>query len=227
MSKKNLSRKKLSIGVLISGSGTNLQALLDASEKKSYPAKVSVVISNKADAFGLKRAEKKNIPTHVIPHEDFTSRQDFEERLIQTLDKFGVELVVLAGFMRVLSSYFIKKYSGRILNIHPALLPAFPGTDAIRKAWDYGVRLTGVTVHFVDEGTDTGPIILQKEVFVHPQESLDVFSKKIHKVEHQLLPKAIRLYAEGKLSIQGRKVLIKEVSPSTSQTSACKGRQKR
>lgn len=208
MTKKKLSPKKISMGILISGSGTNLQAILDASQKKSYPAKVSVVISNQADAFGLKRANKKNIPTQVISHQDFTSRQDFEERVIQTLDAFGVELVILAGFMRVLSPYFIKKYSGRILNIHPALLPAFPGTDAIRKAWEQGVRLTGVTVHFVDEGTDTGPIILQKEVSIHPQESLDVLSKKIHKVEHQLFPKAIRLYAEGKLVIQGRKVLM-------------------
>ena len=200
------------MGVLISGSGTNLQAILDAAEKKSYPAKVAVVISNKADAFGLERAKKKKIPTQVIPHENFPSREAFEKKMSEILDKFNVELVILAGFMRVLSPYFIKKYSGRILNIHPALLPAFPGTDAIRKAWEQGVHVTGVTVHFVDEGTDTGPIILQKEVSIHPQESLDVLSKKIHKVEHLLFPQAIRLYAEGRLSIQGRKVRIKEVS---------------
>jgi phosphoribosylglycinamide formyltransferase-1 len=197
------------LGVLVSGSGTNLQAIIDASEETSYPAEVAVVISNNPEAYALKRAGEKKIPTAVIPHRNFKSREDFEKEIASKLDQSGVDLVVLAGFMRVLSPYFMRRYPNRVMNIHPALLPSFPGTGAIEKAWSYGVKVTGVTVHFVDEGTDTGPIILQKEVPVEEKDDLKSLEEKIHRVEHQLYPEAIRLYAEGRLTVDGRRVAIK------------------
>jgi phosphoribosylglycinamide formyltransferase-1 len=201
-------RPRLRVAVLVSGSGTNLQAIIDALEKRNYPAEVEIVISNHPEAYALQRARKKKIPVAVIPHQQFVSRQEFEKALISTLDRARVDLVVLAGFMRVLSPHFVRHYCHRILNIHPALLPSFPGTHAIQKAWEYGVKTTGVTVHFVDEGTDTGPIVLQKEVPIQEGESLKDLEKRIHAVEHRLYPEAIKLFAQGKLKIKGRKVIL-------------------
>ena len=192
-------RPKCRVGVLVSGNGTNLQAILDACEEKAYPAEVCIVISNDAKAFALKRAEKKGIQTAVVPHGSFATRETFEEELISILERTGVDLVALAGFMRVLSPHFVRHYAGRILNIHPALLPSFPGTHAIQQALNCGVKVTGVTVHFVDEGTDTGPIILQEAVDITPQDTLEELEERIHRVEHRLFPEAIRLFAEGKI----------------------------
>ena len=192
-------KQRCRLGVLVSGSGTNLQAILDASEKESYPAEVTIVISNVPEAFALERARKKQIPTAVIPHQRYESREKFEKEIVHQLEGAGVDLVVLAGFMRVLSPYFVRRYQGRILNIHPALLPNFPGTHAIQRAWEAQVKETGVTVHFVDEGTDTGPTILQEKIPMAPGESLQGLEEKIHQVEHRLYPEAIRLFAEGKL----------------------------
>lgn len=206
-------KSKCRLGVLVSGSGTNLQAIIDASEDASYPAEVAIVISNNPEAYALKRAGQKEIPTAVIPHQNFKSREDFEKEIVSKLDQSRVDLVVLAGFMRVLSPYFVRRYSDRILNIHPALLPSFPGTDAIGKAWNYGVKVTGVTVHFVDEGTDTGPIVLQEEVPIEAVDNLSSLESKIHAVEHRLYPEAIRLFAEGRLQVEGRRVQIKGEVP--------------
>lgn len=203
-----MSGRRAKIGILVSGNGTNLQAILDSVEQKKVPAEVAVVISNKAEAFALERAHKKGVPTKVVSHADFPDREAFENRLISELEAAQADLVVLAGFMRVLSPHFVKHFAGRILNIHPALLPSFPGTHAIAEAWDYGVRVTGVTVHFVDEGTDTGPIILQEPVTVSQKETLESLEEKIHSVEHRLFPEAIRLFAEGRLHVEGRKVEI-------------------
>lgn len=196
------------LGILVSGNGTNLQAVLDAIEQKKIPAEVAVVISNKAEATALERARNKGVVTRVVSHGDFPSREAFEEKLISELESAKADLVVLAGFMRVLSPLFVRRFAGRILNIHPALLPSFPGTHAMTEAWDYGVRVTGVTVHFVDEGTDTGPIILQEPVTVSQKETLESLEEKIHSVEHRLFPEAIRLFAEGRLHVEGRKVEI-------------------
>lgn len=201
---------KCRLGVLVSGSGTNLQAIIEASEEGSYPAEVAIVISNVPEAYALERARKKGIPTAVIPHGRYGSRRDFEEAIFLRLEEAGVELVVLAGFMRVLSPFFVHRYENRIMNIHPALLPAFPGTHAIERAWRERVKKTGVTVHFIDEETDTGPIILQEEVPLEEGESLKHLEERIHRVEHRLYPQAIRLFAEGKLKIEGRKVLISQ-----------------
>ena len=178
--------------MLVSGEGTNLQAILDATKNPSYPAVVKVVVSNKENVGALRRAEKAGVKTAVVDHRKYAQRGEFEKELIRVLEEAGVEWVVLAGFMRVLSPVFVGHYRGRIVNIHPALLPAFPGVDAIRQAWEAGAKETGVTVHFVDEGTDTGPVILQERVAVSPEETLEILEKKIHAVEHQIYPEAIR-----------------------------------
>ncbi len=201
-------RRRAKLGVLVSGSGTNLQAILDASRKKSYPAEVSVVISNNPDAYALVRARKTNRPSVVVPHKDFTDRESFEKTLHAILKKYEVDWVILAGFMRLLSPFFIKKWKHRILNIHPALLPAFPGTHAIRQAYDYGAKVTGVTVHLVDEGTDTGPILLQEACEIPEGMRLETLEERIHKIEHRLFPLAIQLVSQKKIRHVGRKISI-------------------
>lgn len=192
-----MKKGKCRLGVLVSGEGTNLQAILDASKDDSYPAEVTIVLSNVPGAGALKRAERGKIPTAIVSHKNFQSREEFEKALIEKLDRAGIDLVILAGFMRVLSPHFVRHYPNRILNIHPALLPLFPGTHAIERAWASGVKTTGVTVHFVDEGTDTGPVILQEEIPLETGMTLKGLEEKIHRTEHRLYPEAIRLYAEG------------------------------
>lgn len=198
----------LSLGVLISGSGTNLQAIIDAIERGEVNASVRVVISNRSDAYGLTRARNHGIPTVVIPHKHFPSRQAFEAELTKTLQDSGVELVVLAGFMRLLSSFFIHAFPQRIINIHPGLLPTFPGTHAQRQALEYGVRIAGATVHFVDEEVDHGPIIAQAAVPVYPDDTEESLSARILAQEHRIYPQAIQLFADRRLEIRGRKVIV-------------------
>ncbi len=194
------------LGVLISGSGTNLQAIIDNIETGFIPAEISVVISNNPDAYGLKRAEKKNIPTEVINHRDFSSREEFEKKLIEILNDFEVDYVILAGFMRVLTKYFINNFKNRILNIHPALLPSFPGVDAQKQAFDYGVKFSGCTVHFVTEEVDVGPIIIQAVVPVLQEDTAEKLQKRILEKEHIIFPLAIKMLVEEKLKIVGNKV---------------------
>ncbi len=201
----------LPIAVLISGSGTNLQAIIDAVERQGLAATIRVVISNRADAYGLTRAQKHRLATVVINHKEFSSREAFEAELISVLQGHGVELVVLAGFMRVLSPFFIRTFPQRIMNIHPALLPAFPGTHGQRQALQYGVKIAGATVHFVDEQTDHGPIIAQAAVPVYDDDTEESLSARILTQEHQILPRAIQLFAEGRLTIRERVVVIHNV----------------
>jgi len=199
MSKKN-------IAVFVSGSGTNLQAIIDAKIKS---ANLAVVLSNKPDAYALERALKHNIPVEVVDHKEFDTREAFEAELTVRLKKYNVKLIVLAGFMRILTSFFVNNYKHRIINLHPALLPSFPGIHSAKQALDYGVKITGVTVHFVDDGVDTGPIILQSVVPIDDSDSEDSLLEKIHKEEHRIFPEAVKLFCEGRLSISGRKVIIK------------------
>jgi len=201
---------KLALGVLVSGSGTNLQSIIDEIEGGRLPAEIRVVISNNPEAYALKRAENHGLPTVVLDHHDFPKREDFDRKLVKVLEGYSVELVVLAGFMRVLTPVFLRAFPGRVMNIHPALLPAFPGTHGQKQAWEYGVKFTGCTVHFVDEGVDTGPIIIQAVVPVYDDDTVETLSARILKKEHQIYPRAIALYAEGKLEIRGRKVIIKD-----------------
>jgi phosphoribosylglycinamide formyltransferase-1 len=196
------------IAVLISGSGSNLQAIIDASEKGEIPCTVGIVISNKADAYGLVRAKKHGIPTEVVDHRAFPGREEFDAKLVEILRGSGAELVCLAGFMRVLTPVFVRAFPNRILNIHPALLPSFPGTHGPRQALSYGVRFSGCTVHFLDEGVDTGPIIVQAVVPVYDDDTEETLAARILVQEHRIYPMAIRLFFAGKLNLEGRRVMV-------------------
>ncbi len=199
---------KCRIGVLVSGMGTNLQALLEAARAGTFEGEVVIVISNVPGAGALARAAAFGVPTVVVDHRDFPDRASFEGELLRHLAGKGVELVVLAGFLRLLSPRFIDAFPGRIINVHPSLLPAFPGLHAPRQALRHGVRYTGCTVHFVDEGCDTGPIILQAPVPVVAGDDEASLAARIRKAEHRLLPEAIRLFIEGRLVVEGRRVRI-------------------
>jgi len=209
--------RQVPIGVLVSGSGTNLQAIIAAIEAKRLDAKIEVVLSNRADAYGLVRAKNHGISTEVLDHKQFPSREAYDQAVVDTLRARGVELVVLAGFMRLLSPVFVKAYSNRIMNIHPALLPSFPGLHVQKKAIDHGVRFSGCTVHFVNEECDEGPIIIQAVVPVFSDDTDETLAARILKQEHRIYPRAIQLYAEGKLRLEGRRVLVDGLAKNDSQ----------
>jgi phosphoribosylglycinamide formyltransferase-1 len=203
---------KLPIGVLISGSGTNLQAIIDAIEAGKLDAKIEVVVSNKANAFGIERARRHGIPTEVLDHRSFSSREAYDEAVVAILRQRRVALVVLAGFMRLLSPGFIRAFASRIMNIHPALLPAFPGLNVQQRAVEHGVRFSGCTVHFVNEECDEGPIIIQAVVPVLPDDTGETLAARILEQEHRIYPRAIQLYAAGRLRIVGRRVVVQGIS---------------
>ena len=196
------------LGVLVSGRGSNLQAILDAINAGRLEAKIGLVISDNPEANALRRLGGLNIPTAVVERKNYKTKQDFEAALIAQLDLHHVELVLLAGFMRILSPQFINRFPARIMNIHPALLPAFPGLNAQQQALDYGVKVSGATVHFVDEGMDSGPIILQEAVPVEEDDNLTTLSERILHLEHRLYVRAVRLYCEDRIHIAGRAVKI-------------------
>jgi len=200
--------KKLPIGVLVSGSGSNLQSLIDHIEEGSLEARIRVVISNNPSAFALERCAKHGIPAVVICHEDYPDRECFDRRMAEVLHAHEVELVVMAGFMRILSTWFLREFPLRIANIHPALLPAFPGLHVQRQAVRHGVKFSGCTVHFADEGVDTGPIIIQAVVPVLDDDTEDTLAARILKEEHRIYPQAIQLFAEGRLRVEGRRVTV-------------------
>jgi len=191
----------MKIATLISGRGTNLQSLIDAEKEGKLSGKIVVVISDNSEAYGLERAKKAFIPIEVLKEEEEISRK---------LKELGVDLVVLAGFMKILSEEFVKERKNAIINIHPSLLPSFKGLNAQKQAIDYGVRVSGCTTHFVDEGMDTGPIILQKEVEIEKNETVETLSNKILAEEHKMLVKTVELFCNEKLIVEGRKVIIKE-----------------
>ena len=197
------------IAIFCSGKGTNLQAIINAAGRRKLNANISLVISDRQDSFSLTRAKRAGIEALFIDPERFGTRTGFEKEIMRNLKKHSIDLIVLAGFMRMLSPGFVKRYRNRILNIHPALLPSFKGTSGIKDALDYGVKITGPTVHFVDEGMDSGPIILQSAVKVRDVETEESLARRIHAKEHIIYPEAIRLVLEGKLKIAGRRVIIK------------------
>jgi phosphoribosylglycinamide formyltransferase-1 len=196
------------MAVLVSGSGSNLQAIIEAVEAGRIHGEIALVVSNRPDAYGLVRAQKHGIRTLVIEHRSFAERRDFDYELARVLEEAGVELVVLAGFMRVLGAEFLSRFPDRVINIHPALLPAFPGTHGQGDAFDYGVKLAGCTVHFVDEKVDHGPIIIQAAVPVLDSDDRDALAARILKCEHRIFPRALALYCAGRLKIEGRRVKI-------------------
>ena len=199
------------LGILISGRGSNMEAILKTIKNKKMPIVPAVVISNTSNARGLKIAKKLGVQTEVITSKGFNgSRWDYDKKIITSLQKYGVTpkngIICLAGFMRIISPQFIRKYRNRILNMHPALLPAFPGLNAQKQAIDYGAKYSGCTVHFVDDGVDTGPIIIQSIVKIHNDDTEETLARKILKQEHKIYPEAVRLLAEKKIRVYGRKI---------------------
>jgi len=199
------------IGVLASGKGSNLQAIVDYIKSEKPPFEISIVLSDNPDAFALKRAWKEGIKAMYIPPGKYKTflEPDVEKKYVEILKENGVQLVCLAGFMRVIKKNFLQSFPDSIINIHPSLLPAFPGLEAWKQALEYGVKFTGCTVHFVEEGVDTGPIIMQAVVPVLPDDTPESLHKRIQEKEHIIYPLSIRLISEGRVSISGRKVLIK------------------
>jgi len=189
----------LNFAVLASGRGGNLKAIIDAVKSSRIKANLKVVISDKKDAYALEHARHANIPAFYIDPKDFQDRESFDKAIVEHLDAFNIDFVVLAGYMRLLSRYFIQRYPNKILNIHPSLLPDFKGMHAIKDAFEAGVKVTGPTVHFVIEEMDAGPIILQEEVRIDPEDTLETLEEKIHQAEHRIYPQAIDLFVRGRL----------------------------
>jgi len=203
----------LRLGVLASGGGSNLQSIIDGIQAGSLDAEIALVLTNNPEAGALNRAAKAGLPCCCINHRDFKERADFDRAVVAALRAAGVELVVLAGFMRIIGAPFLEAYPQRIINIHPALLPAFPGLHVQQKAIDYGARFSGCTVHFVDGGVDTGPIIIQAVVPVLAGDTADHLAARILEQEHLIYPRAIQLIAEGRVRIAGRQVEIDPPAP--------------
>ncbi|MDI6731500.1 MAG: phosphoribosylglycinamide formyltransferase [Candidatus Margulisbacteria bacterium] len=196
------------LGVLVSGRGSNLQAVIDACESGRIPAKVSIVISNNPQAYGLERAKKHKIPTAIIDPNQVKDKNTYELEIVKNLKQHAVQLVCLAGYMRIVGPVLLEHFTGKMINIHPALLPSFPGLHGQKQALDHAVKVSGATVHFVDEGCDTGPIILQAAVPVMDNDTEESLSARILEQEHKLYPQAIKLIAEGKIRVEGRKVRV-------------------
>jgi phosphoribosylglycinamide formyltransferase-1 len=198
----------MNIAVFASGRGTNFSAVIRAVKKGKVRANLSLLVCDNPKAGAISRAKRAGIKITLVERKDSSSKGDFENKIIQHLKENKIDLIVLAGFMRLLSPALVREYKGRILNIHPALLPSFKGTEGIKDAFNYGAKVTGVTVHFVDEEMDHGPIILQQAVKIEEADTPESLEAKIHKVEHQLYPEAIRLFTEGRLRIEARRVRI-------------------
>ena len=201
---------KLRIGVLASGRGSNLQAILEQCQAGLLPAEVVVVISDKPGAYALERARGAGIAAHSVVVKDYASKDEYEQAIARLLEQCQVQLVCLAGYLRLVGESLLKAFPNRIMNIHPALLPSFPGLHGQRDALHYGVKISGCTVHFVDEGMDTGPIILQAAVPVLDDDTEETLAARILEQEHRLYSQAVKLFAEGRLEIRGRKVLVRD-----------------
>jgi phosphoribosylglycinamide formyltransferase-1 len=207
---RRVSPEAVRLAVLASGRGSNLGAILDACRRPDFPARVVVVLSDREGALALERARQAGVEAVFLDPKAHGDRAAYDAALLGTLERYQPGLVCLAGYMRILTPAFVRAWAGRLMNIHPSLLPAFPGLHAQRQALDYGVKIAGVTVHFAEEGVDTGPIIVQASVPVQPDDTEDSLSARILVEEHRLYPEAIRLFAEGRLRIVGRRVLVKE-----------------
>ncbi len=204
----------LRIGVLASGRGSNFQSIIDQIESKRLNSEISLLITDNPSAFAIERAKKHGIEYLVIIPKEFRSKDEFFMKIAEELKKKDVGLVILAGFMRVVGKPLIDAFPNQIMNIHPALLPAFPGLHGQRQALEYGAKISGCTVHFVDDGIDTGPIIIQAAVPVFQDDTEDTLSERILRYEHKIYPKAIQLFSEGRIAVEGRKVKIKGYTPS-------------
>lgn len=202
--------RKKRIAILLSGRGSNFEAIYRAINEGKIDAEIGIVISNKEDARGLLRAKEFGLETIFLNPKEFSSREEYDLKLAEEIEKRDIDLICLAGWMRILTPSFVQKFRNRIMNIHPALLPSFPGLEAQKQALEYGVRFSGCTVHFVNEEVDAGPIILQAVVPVFQNDTVETLSERILKEEHRIYPEAVRLFVEGKLRIEGRRVIIEE-----------------
>ncbi len=194
--------------VFISGNGTNLQAIIDAVKAGEIAAELALVVSDREEAYGLQRAERAGIKTLVFNPKNYTNRQSVDRDIVMALKELRIDFIVLAGYMRLFTPFFIKEYKNNILNVHPALLPSFKGVDGIKDAFTYGAKVTGVTVHFVDEKMDHGPIIAQEAVKVAEEDTIETLAAKIHAIEHKIYPRVIKMFVDGCLKIQARKVSV-------------------
>ena len=208
--------RNITVAVLASGSGTNLEAILLEIERGVLPVVVVAVISDNPDAYALERARKRDIDTRVVDRKDYPNRGAFDSAILEAVRESGAELVVLAGYMKLIGDDMVEAFRGRIMNIHPALLPCFPGEQGVLDALDYGVKVSGVTVHFVDEGLDTGPIIVHRAVPVEEGDDVESLHARIHQAEYVAYPEAINLFAQGRLWLDGRKVRV--LPPGGAQT---------
>jgi len=199
---------KKRIAVFASGFGSNLQALIDYIKGNDLNGDIVLVFSNNKDAYALNRARKNKIKAVFMDSSGYNTRKQYDTKIIELLEDEKIDLVVLAGYMFLLSQEFVRKFKNKILNIHPALLPSFKGTHGIKDAYEYGVKVTGVTVHFVDEGLDSGPIIIQQSVDIDQNESVEELEEKIHRIEHKIYPLAVKYFCEDRLKINGKKVKI-------------------
>lgn len=198
----------ISLAVLISGNGSNLQAIIDSCNRGKVSAAIQCVISNEADAYGLQRARQANIPTHVLQHSEFPSRQLYDIALANLIDEYNVDLIVLAGFMRILGADFVKKYQYRVVNLHPSLLPKYKGLNTHARVLCAGDEIHGASVHFVSPDLDSGPVIVQAGIPVEPGDTVESLQKKVHRLEHAILPRAIGWFAENRLTVQDGDVLL-------------------
>ncbi|GAB4262963.1 phosphoribosylglycinamide formyltransferase [Deferrisoma sp.] len=205
----------LRLGVLVSGSGSNLQAILDAAASGRLDAEVRVVVSDNPAAFGLERARRAGVPAEVVPWSPDRPREDHDEAVVEALRRHGVDTVALAGYMRLVTARLLGAFPGRVLNIHPALLPAFPGLHVHEKVIAHGAKFSGCTVHFVDEGMDTGPIVCQAVVPVRDDDTPETLAARILREEHRIYPQALQYLAEGRLRVEGRRVLLDPPSPGS------------
>ena len=203
----------MKFAVFASGNGSNLAVIIEAVKSGDIKAELALVFSNRRKALALKRAEEAGIKTLVMDPKHYATKQSYERDMIIHLKEEGIDFIVLAGYMRILTPFFIKNYPSRIFNIHPSLLPSFKGMEGIKDTLTYGCKVGGVTVHFVDDKMDHGPIILQETVKITEDETLETLTEKIHKLEHKMYPKAVELFVEGRLKVRGRKVYILEKPP--------------
>ncbi|UJF32686.1 phosphoribosylglycinamide formyltransferase [Paenibacillus hexagrammi] len=197
------------IAVFASGSGSNFQAIVDQVQKGKLDVSIELLVCDRPGAYVVERAKEAKVPVFTFRPKDYESREAYEALILKELQDRQIDLVVMAGYMRIITNVLVEPFYGRMINIHPSLLPSFPGVNAIQQAVDYGVKVTGVTVHFVDGGLDSGPIIAQRAVEIHEHETAESLAERIHAAEHMVLPQAIRLLREGKVSIDGRRVLIR------------------
>jgi len=199
---------EMPIVVLVSGNGSNLQALIDAADAGTLPVTIRAVVSNRADAYGLERAAAAGIPTRIVSHRDYAGARDFGLALADCVGGFDPELVVLAGFMRILHPDFVARFRDRLINLHPSLLPKYPGLDTHRRVLEHGDEVHGASVHFVTDELDAGPVIIQDRIRVEPSDTPDSLAQKVHALEHRILPRAVRWFAQRRLSIAGGRVLL-------------------